>query len=62
MIVVLPGLFSYFFSEEVKSVVFGHCNHLARKFSVDNMERQDKLHAMYWLLKLHKKHIKQGFC
>ena len=30
------------------------------KFSVNVKERQDKLHAMYWLPKLHKNHIKQG--
>ena len=42
-------------SEEEKSVVNGHCNHLALKFSVCVKERQDRLPAMYWLPKLHKK-------
>ena len=42
-------------SEEEKSVVNGHCNHLALKFSVCVKERQDRLPTMYWLPKLHKK-------
>ena len=37
-------------SEEEKSVVNGHCNHLALKFSVCVKERQDRLPTMYWLL------------
>ena len=45
-------------SEEEKSVVNGHCNHLALKFSVCVKERQDRLPTMYWLPKLHKKRIK----
>ena len=39
-------------SEEEKSVVNGHCNHLALKFSVYIKERQDRLPSMYWLPKL----------
>ena len=42
-------------SEEEKSVVNGHCNHLALKCSVCVKERQDRLPTMYWLPKLHKK-------
>ena len=42
-------------SEEEKSVVNGHCNHLALKFSVCVKERKDRLPTMYWLPKLHKK-------
>ena len=42
-------------SEEEKSVVNGHCNHLALKFSVCVKERQDRLPTMYRLPKLHKK-------
>ena len=38
-------------SEEEKSVVNGHCNHLALKFSVCVKERQDRLPTMYWLPK-----------
>ena len=44
-------------SEEEKSVVNGHCNHLALKFSVCVKERQDRLPTMYWLPKLHKRPI-----
>ena len=36
-------------SEEEKSVVNGHCNHLVLKFSVCVKERQDRLPTMYWL-------------
>ena len=46
-------------SEEEKSVVNGHCNHLALKFSVCVKERQDRLPSMYWLPKLHKKKKKK---
>ena len=35
-------------SEKEKSVVNGHCNHLALKFSVCVKERQDRLPTMYW--------------
>ena len=48
-------------SEEEKSVVNGHCNHLALKFSVCVKERQDRLPTMYWLPKLHKKTYKARF-
>ena len=41
-------------SEEEKSVVNGHCNHLSLKFSVCVKERQDRLPTIYWLPKLHK--------
>ena len=46
-------------SEEEKSVMNGHCNHLALKFSVCVKERQDRLPTMYWLPKLHKKKKKK---
>ena len=42
-------------SEEEKSVVNGHCNHLALKLSVCVKERQNRLPTMYWLPKLHKR-------
>ena len=48
-------------SEEEKSVVNGHCNHLALKFSVYVKERQDRLPTMYWLPKLHKRQYKARF-
>ena len=48
-------------SEEEKSVVNGHCNHLALKFSVCFKERQDRLPTMYWLPKLHKGPYKARF-
>ena len=48
-------------SEEEKSVVNGHCNHLALKFSVCVKERQDRLPAIYWLPKLHKTPYKARF-
>ena len=50
-------------SEEKKSVVNGHCNHLALTFSVCVCvkERQDKLPTMYWLPKLHKRPYKARF-
>ena len=44
-------------SEEEKSVVNGHCNHLALKVSVCVKERQDRLPTMYWIHKLHKRLI-----
>ena len=47
--------------EEEKSVVNGHCNHLALKFSVCVKERQDRLPTMYWLPKLHKRPYKARF-
>ena len=40
-------------SEEEKSVVNGHYNHLALKFSVCVKECQVRLPTMYWLPKLH---------
>ena len=48
-------------SEEGKSVVNGHCNHLALTFSVCVKERQDRLPSMYWLSKLHKRAYKARF-
>ena len=48
-------------SEEEKSVVNGHCNYLALKFSVCVKERQDRLPTMYWLSKLHKRPYKARF-
>ena len=36
----------------------GHCNHVALKFSVCVKERQDRIHTMYWLHKLHKRPYK----
>ena len=48
-------------SEEEKSVVNGHCNHLALNFSVCVKERQDRLPTMYWLPKLHKRPYKARF-
>ena len=48
-------------SEEEKSVVNGHCNHLALKFSVCVKEHQDRLPTMYWLPKLHKRPYKARF-
>ena len=48
-------------SEEEKSVVNGHCNHLALKNSVCVKERQDRLPTMYWLPKLHKTPYKARF-
>ena len=48
-------------SEEEKSVVNGHCYHLALKVSVCAKERQHRLPAMYWLPKLHKRPYKARF-
>ena len=48
-------------SEEEKSVVNDHCNHLALKFSVCVKEHQDRLPTMYWLPKLHKTPYKARF-
>ena len=48
-------------SEEEKSVVNGHCNHLALKFSVRVKERQDRLPTMYiGYLSFTKDRIKHG--
>ena len=38
-------------SEEKKSIVYGHSNHLALKLSDNVKEWQDKLLTMYWLPK-----------
>ena len=48
-------------SEEEKSVVNGHYNHLALQFSVCVKERQDRLPTMYWLPTLHKRPYKARF-
>ena len=45
-------------SEDEKSVVNRHCNHLALKFSVCVKECQDRLPTTYWLPKLHKRPYK----
>ena len=45
-------------STEEQSVVNGHLDDLSLKFSVGVTERQDKLHTMYWLPKLHKRPYK----
>ena len=45
-------------SEEEKSVVNGHCNHLALRISVYVKERQDRLSTRYWLPNLHKRPYK----
>ena len=54
----LSGTKTYKETSEEENV-FGHCNHLALKFSVNVKEQQGKLPTMYWLPALHK-HIKQG--
>ena len=46
---------------DFSSVVNGHCNHLALKFSVCVKERQDRLPTMYWLPKRHKTPYKARF-
>ena len=48
-------------SEEEKSVVIGHCNHLALKLSVCVKECQDRRPTMYWLPKLNKRQYKARF-
>ena len=48
-------------SEEEKSVVNGHCNHLALNFSVCVKERQERIPTMCWLPKLHKRPYKAQF-
>ena len=48
-------------SEDERSVLFWHCNDVALKFSANVKEQQDKLPAMYWLPKLHKRPYKARF-
>ena len=48
-------------SEKQKSVVNGHCNHLALTFSVCVKERQGRLPTMYWLPQLHNRPYKARF-
>ena len=43
-----------------KVAVDGHGCHSALNFGVKAKENQDKFHTLYWLPKLHKKHIKQA--
>ena len=45
-------------SIDEKSVVYSHSNEIPNKFAVDVKERQDRLPAMYWLPKLHKRPYK----
>ena len=48
-------------SIDEKSVVYSHTNEIPNKFAVDVKERQDRLPAMYWLPKLHKRPFKVRF-
>ena len=48
-------------STDEKTVVNSHLNELPLKFSVGVKERQDILHTMYWLPKLHKRPYKARF-
>ena len=41
-------------------IVDGHGCHTALHFSVKAKGNQDKVPTLYWLPKLHKKHIKQN--
>ena len=43
------------------SVVNNHSNDLPYKFVVNVEERQDRLHTIYWLPKLHKRPYKARF-
>ena len=49
-------------SIDEKSVVYSHSNEIPNKFkfAVYVKEHQDRLPTMYWLPKLHKRHIKLG--
>ena len=47
-------------SKVEKSVVLGHCNHLALKFSVSVREQQGKFSTMYCLLRFIKKKKKKA--
>ena len=42
-----------------RMIVDGHGCHTALHFGVKAKENQDKVPTLYWLPKLHKKHIKQ---
>ena len=42
-------------SIDEKSVVYSHSNEIPKTFAVDAKERQDRLHTMYWLPKLHRR-------
>ena len=48
-------------SIDEKSVVYSHSNEIPNKFAADVKERQDRLPAMYWLPKLHKRPYKARF-
>ena len=48
-------------SIDEKSVVYSQSNEIPKKFAVDVKERQDRLHTMYWLPKLHKRPYKARF-
>ena len=48
-------------SIDEKSVVYSHSNEIPNKFAVDVKERQERLPAMYWLPKLHKRPYKTRF-
>ena len=48
-------------SSDEKTVANSHSNYLPYKFAVHVKERQDKLHTMYWLPKLHKRPYKARF-
>ena len=48
-------------SIDEKSVVYSHSNEIPNKFAADVKERQDRLPAMYWLPKLHKRPYKTRF-
>ena len=44
-----------------KSIVDNHCCHITTKFAVGISENQEKLPALYWLPKLHKRPYKSRF-
>ena len=48
-------------STDEKSVVDNHCCHITTKFAMDISENQEKLPALYWLPKLHKRPYKSRF-
>ena len=47
-------------SIDEKSVVYSHSNEIPNKFAIYVKEHQHRLPTMYWLPKLHKRHIKLG--
>ena len=48
-------------SIDEKSVVYSHSNEIPNTVAVDVKEHQDRLPAMYWLPKLHKRPYKARF-